>query len=92
MAPPKAAPKRTAKKASTAVKRTLKKAAKKTVKKTTKKAAKKSSLSKKQVAQRKYASAMRGVRKRATGAKGGKGKIAKRGAATKLRRKLGLKG
>jgi hypothetical protein len=34
---------------------------------------------------------MRGVRKRAKKATGGKGRIAKRTAATKLRRKLGLK-
>jgi hypothetical protein len=48
-------------------------------------------LSKKQLAQRKYAAKMKGVRKRATGAKKGKGRIKKRPAAAKLRRKLGLK-
>jgi hypothetical protein len=48
-------------------------------------------LTKKQVAQRKYASRMKGVRKRAKKAAGGKGPIAKRRAAKSMRRKLGLK-
>jgi len=48
-------------------------------------------LTKKQKAQRVYASRMRTVRKRATTTRGGRGRIAKRTAATKLRRKLGLK-
>ena len=48
-------------------------------------------LSKKQLAQRKYASRVRGIRKRAKTASRGKGRIAKRAAATKLRRKLGLR-
>lgn len=52
---------------------------------------KKKKLSKKQVAQRRYAAKMRGVRRRATKAKKGKGRIKSRAAATKLRRKLGLK-
>jgi hypothetical protein len=47
-------------------------------------------LTPKQKAQRKYAAAMRGIRKRAKGATGGRGKIGTRSAATKLRRKLGL--
>lgn len=77
-----------------------KKASKKTAKTTTRKtAAKKAArkpaakkaLSKKQLAQRKYAGAMSGIRKRATTAKGGKGRVATRSAATTLRRKLGLK-
>lgn len=51
----------------------------------------KGKLTKKQLAQRKYASAMRGVRKRAKKAAKGTGRIKKRAAATKLRRKLGLK-
>lgn len=50
-----------------------------------------SKLTKKQLAQRKYAASMKGVRKRAGQASGGKGKISKRGPATKLRRELGLK-
>jgi hypothetical protein len=50
-----------------------------------------SGLTKKQVAQRKYAARMKGVRKRAGKAKGGKGRIANRRVATKLRRELGLK-
>ena len=63
-----------------------------TRKKTTKKRAKKKSkLTKKQLAQRKYAASMRGVRKRAKKTAGGKGRVAKRSSATKLRRKLGLK-
>lgn len=53
--------------------------------------AKKSKLTKKQLAQRKYAASMRGIRGRAEKASGGKGPIAKRGPATKLRRDLGLK-
>lgn len=52
----------------------------------------KSRLTKKQLAQRKYASRMRTVRTRASRRTGGKGRIAKRTAATTLRRKLGLKG
>ncbi|MFA5945192.1 MAG: hypothetical protein WC876_12085, partial [Candidatus Thermoplasmatota archaeon] len=52
---------------------------------------KKSKLTKKQLAQRKYAASMRGVRKRAKKTTGGKGRIAKRSSATKLRRRLGLK-
>jgi hypothetical protein len=56
-----------------------------------KRAKKKSKLTKKQLAQRKYAASMRGVRKRAKKTSGGKGRIAKRSSATKLRRKLGLK-
>ncbi len=51
----------------------------------------KSKLTKKQLAQRKYAASMRGVRKRAKKASGGKGRVSKRSGATKLRRKLGLK-
>ena len=60
-------------------------------KKSAKRSKKKSKLTKKQLAQRKYAAAMRGVRKRAKTAKGGKGRIAKRSSAARLRRKLGLK-
>lgn len=56
-----------------------------------KRAKKKSKLTKKQLAQRKYAGSMSGLRKRAKKASGGKGRIAKRSSATKLRRKLGLK-
>jgi len=48
-------------------------------------------LSKKQVAQRKYASGMRGVRKRAAETRGGKGTVASRPRATKERRALRLK-
>lgn len=48
-------------------------------------------LTPKQLAQRKYAARMRTVRKRATKASGGKGRIAQRSGATKLRRQLGLK-
>lgn len=47
-------------------------------------------LTPKQRAQRKYASAMRSVRKRAKTTTGGRGRIGDRSAATKLRRKLGL--
>jgi hypothetical protein len=64
-------------------------AAHKRATKSSRKSAKK--LTKKQLAQRKYASRMRTVRKRAKKTSGGKGRIAKRSAATKLRRKLGLK-
>jgi hypothetical protein len=52
---------------------------------------KKTKLTKKQLAQRRYASAMRGVRSRAKGSAGGRGRVAKRAGAKKLRRKLGLK-
>ena len=52
---------------------------------------KKKALTPKQKAQRKYAASMRGVRKRAKTTSGGKGRLAKRSSATKLRRKLGLK-
>lgn len=52
--------------------------------------AKPSKLSKKQIAQRKYAGSMSGIRKRAKTAKKGTGRIKKRAAATTLRRKLGL--
>lgn len=52
---------------------------------------KKTKLTKKQLAQRKYAGKMSAVRKRAGKASGGKGRVAKRSGATKLRRKLGLK-
>lgn len=48
-------------------------------------------LSPKQLAQRKYARGMQSVRSRAKTAKGGKGRIAGRSAATKMRRGLGLK-
>lgn len=48
-------------------------------------------LTEKQLAQRKYASRMRLVRGRAADAEGGKGRIADRDAATKLRKDLGLK-
>lgn len=51
----------------------------------------KSKLTKKQLAQRKYAGRMSGIRKRAKKAKKGTGRIKKRSAATTLRRKLGLK-
>lgn len=56
-----------------------------------KRARKTSKLSKKQLNQRKYAASMRSLRKRAKKASGGKGRVAKRSSATKLRRKLGLK-
>jgi hypothetical protein len=52
---------------------------------------KKKALTPKQLAQRKYAASMRGVRKRAKKSSGGKGRVSKRAGATKLRRKLGLK-
>jgi hypothetical protein len=51
----------------------------------------KKKLTAKQLAQRKYASRMRSVRKRAHKAKRGRGRIANRSAATKLRKKLGVK-
>ncbi len=47
-------------------------------------------LTPRQRAQRKYAGAMRGIRKRAKTATGGRGRIGKRSAATNLRRKLGI--
>lgn len=56
------------------------------------KPAAKGKLTEKQLAQRKYAGSMGGIRKRAKKASGGKGPIAKRSSATKLRRELGLKG
>lgn len=58
---------------------------------TKKSKAKRSKLSKKQVAQRKYAGSMSGLRKRAKKATGGKGLVSKRAGAAKLRRKLHLK-
>ncbi|MFO1532147.1 MAG: hypothetical protein ABR562_00375 [Thermoplasmatota archaeon] len=54
-------------------------------------AKRKAKLTKKQLAQRKYAARMKGVRKRAKKAAGGKGRVAKRGAASAMRRHLGLK-
>lgn len=48
-------------------------------------------LTKKQSNQRRYASAMRGIRKRARQRRGGRGRIADRPAASKLRKQLGLK-
>ena len=56
-----------------------------------KRAKRKSKLTKKQLNQRKYAARMRTLRKRAKKRSGGKGRVAKRSSATKLRRKLGLK-
>lgn len=56
-----------------------------------KKSAKRSKLTKKQLNQRKYAARMRTLRTRAKKRAGGKGRVAKRSSATKLRRKLGLK-
>lgn len=56
-----------------------------------KKSGKRSKLTKKQLAQRKYASRMRTLRKRAKKRAGGTGRVAKRSSATRLRRKLGLK-
>lgn len=47
-------------------------------------------LSDKQLAQRRYAAQMRVLRERARKARGGKGPIAQRRAARKLRRKLGI--
>lgn len=52
---------------------------------------KKKKLTAKQLAQRKYASAMRGVRARARKAGKGTGRVAKRPAAKRMRRKMGLK-
>jgi hypothetical protein len=65
-------------------------AARKRAKKSSKRA-KKSTLTKKQLNQRKYAARMRTLRKRAKKRSGGKGRVAKRSSATTLRRKLGLK-
>lgn len=48
-------------------------------------------LTPKQMAQRKYAAGMKRIRARATKAKGGKGPIKGRGAAKRLRSKLGVK-
>ena len=53
---------------------------------------KKKKLTKKQVAQRKYAAGMRTLRKRASKRTGGKGRVANRSSARTLRRKYGLKG
>ena len=50
-----------------------------------------SGLTEKQLAQRKYAGEMRGVRARAAKGKGGKGPVRERGAAKALRKKHGLK-
>lgn len=66
-------------------------AARKRAKTSSKRARKRSKLTKKQLAQRKYAASMRTLRKRAKKASGGKGRVAKRSSATRLRRKLGLK-
>ena len=52
---------------------------------------KRSKLTPKQRAQRKYAASMKGVRSRAKTRRGGKGRVAKRSSATRLRRRLGLK-
>lgn len=52
----------------------------------------KKKLTAKQREQRKYAAAMRTVRARAKTTGGGKGRIAKRSTAAKLRKKHGLKG
>lgn len=52
---------------------------------------KKKPLTKKQLAQRKYASRMRTVRKRASTTRGGRGRVRNRKGATALRAKLGLK-
>ena len=52
----------------------------------------KSKLTKKQLAQRKYAATMKGIRKRAKTTSRGKGLIKKRSAASTLRKKLGLSG
>ena len=51
----------------------------------------KKKLTAKQLAQRKYAGSMAGVRRRAKKSSGGKGRVAKRSSAAKLRRKLGIK-
>jgi hypothetical protein len=56
-----------------------------------KKSAKRSKLTRKQLNQRRYAASMRGLRKRAKKRTGGKGRVAKRSSATRMRRKLGLK-
>lgn len=56
-----------------------------------KKSSKRSKLTKKQLAQRKYAARMRTLRKRAKKRAGGKGLVSKRSSATRLRRRLGLK-
>lgn len=56
-----------------------------------KRAKSKSKLTKKQLAQRKYAARVKTLRSRAKKAKGGKGRIANRSSARKLRSKLGLK-
>ena len=71
-----------------AVTKTSRKPARKSAKKSS---TKRTGLSKKQLAQRKYAGSMSGIRKRAAKKSGGKGRIAKRSSATSLRRKLGLK-
>lgn len=52
---------------------------------------KKKKLTKKQLAQRKYAGAMRGARTRAAKASGGKGRMRKRSGPAQMRKKLGLK-
>ncbi len=52
---------------------------------------KRSKLTPKQRAQRRYAASMKGLRGRAKKRSGGKGRVAKRSSATRLRRKLGLK-
>ena len=56
-----------------------------------KSAKKKSKLTKKQLNQRKYAARMRTLRKRAKKRAGGKGRVASRTSAARLRRKLGIK-
>lgn len=53
--------------------------------------ARKRTLTRKQHAQRKYAAMMKGVRARAASARGGKGRVADRPAASTLRRKYHLK-
>jgi hypothetical protein len=67
-----------------AARRTKRKTGKRTTKKRT-------TLTAKQVAQRRYARAMQGVRTRAKTAKRGKGRLRARPAATRMRRKAGLK-
>lgn len=52
--------------------------------------AKKTVLSRKEIAQRRYAALMKGVRARAHAAHGGRGLIKKRRAATEMRRKFHL--
>lgn len=52
--------------------------------------AKKHAMSKKEIAQRRYAGLMKGVRARAHAAQGGKGLIKERRAAADLRRKFHL--